>query len=191
MRLYGIILIAAVLSFSSACSSARPVSVGNKPVSVNDVPQDGQTGNAIKPLAEMSWTDFDGNVHKLKDLKGKVVILDFWATYCEPCIREIPHLIELQNKYGADRLVVVGLHVGGEEDQPKIPEFVQKLNITYGLAYPEDALTSYVFARQSAIPQTAVFDRDGRLVKKITGFSDAIKLELDDVVEKTVNGTNE
>ena len=135
-----------------------------------------------KPVGEMGWTDrTDGNVQKVKDLKGKVVILDFWATYCPPCIEEIPHLMELQAKYG-EELSVIGLHVGGEEDRPKIPAFLEKLNVAYPLAYPEDALTSYVFGQQTAIPQTAVFDRSGKMVKKITGFDASIKKELDETI---------
>lgn len=134
----------------------------------------------------MSWTGFEGSVQKLKDHRGKVVILDFWATYCPPCIEEIPHLIELQAKYGSNDLVVIGLHVGGEEDQPKVPEFVERLKITYPLAYPEGALTSFVFGQQTAIPQTAIFDRQGKLVKKITGFGPEIKVELDNAVAAAI-----
>lgn len=134
----------------------------------------------------MSWTDFDGKISKLKDFSGKVVILDFWATYCAPCKEEIPHLKALAEKYGDD-LVLVGLHVGGDEDRPKIPDFVKELSIDYPIAFPEDALSSYVFGQQSAIPQTAVFDRQGRLVKKITGFDSALKVELDAAVEDTIN----
>jgi thiol-disulfide isomerase/thioredoxin len=138
------------------------------------------------PTHKMSWTGFEGNVQKVKDLQGKVVILDFWATYCPPCIEEIPHLMELQAKYGADKLHIVGLHVGGEEDRPKVPEFVERLKITYPLAYPEDALTAFVFGQQTAIPQTAIFDRKGRLVKKIAGFNAEIKAELDAAVATTM-----
>jgi len=90
-------------------------------------------------------------------------------------------LMELKAMYGDD-LHIVGLHVGGDEDRPKVPEFIERLNITYPLAYPEDALTAYVFGQQSAIPQTAIFDRSGKMVKKITGFDPAIKLELDAAV---------
>ena len=129
----------------------------------------------------MSWTSLDGKVQKLKDFEGKVVLLDFWATYCAPCLEEIPHLMELQAKYGSD-LHVIGLHVGGDEDRPKVPEFVDRLKITYPLAYPEDALSAYVFGQETAIPQTAVFDRTGKMVKKITGFGPAIKTELDEAV---------
>lgn len=133
----------------------------------------------------MSWTTFEGPVQKLKDFHGKVVILDFWATYCPPCIEEIPHLMELKGRYGDD-LVLIGLHVGGEEDRPKVPEFVERLKITYPLATPEDALTSFIFGQETAIPQTAIFDRSGKLVKKIVGFDQKIKTDLDDAVAATV-----
>jgi hypothetical protein len=98
--------------------------------------------------------------------------------------------MELQNQYGTDNLVVVGLHVGGEDDRPKVPEFVRRLSITYELAEPEPALTSYIFGGQNAIPQTAVFDRNGNLVRKIIGFSDAIKVQLDDAVKQAVASKN-
>lgn len=171
----------------SACRpAAAPIAVGEKPSVVNGVQGKDVQSRPLKPPTEMSWTGFDGSVNKLKDFQGKVVILDFWATYCLPCIEEIPHLMELKAKYG-DRLEVIGLNVGGEEDKPKIPEFVERLKITYPLGHPEDALSAYVFGTDTAIPQTAIFDHDGNLVKKIVGFSDKIKAELDIAVETTVN----
>jgi thiol-disulfide isomerase/thioredoxin len=184
LRIVILIVIAVILL---GCKpAAAPVSVGNKPVSVNGVPVKDAQSQPLKPVAEMSWTGFQGNVQKLKDLQGKVVILDFWATYCPPCIEEIPHLMELQAKYGPDQLHIVGLHVGGDEDRPKVPEFVERLKITYQLAYPEDALTAYIFGQQTAIPQTAIFDRQGRMVKKIAGFDAAIKVELDEAVAAAI-----
>lgn len=171
--------------------AAAPVLVGNKAVSINDVPLKDAQARPLKPIAEMSWTGFEGNVQKLKDFRGKVVILDFWATYCPPCIEEIPHLKALQAKHGPDNLLVVGLHVGGDEDKPKVPEFVERLKITYSLAYPEDALTSFIFGAETAIPQTAIFDRQGRLVKKIVGFNDQIKAELDEAVETAVRSNDQ
>ncbi len=178
-----------LIFLSASCRpSAAPVVVGNKPVSINDVPLKDSQARPTKPIPEMSWTGFEGSIQKLKDHRGKAVILDFWATYCKPCIEEIPHLKALKAKYGAD-LEVVGLHVGGDEDKPKVPEFVERLKIDYPLAYPEDALTSFVFGQDTAIPQTAIFDREGRLVKKITGFNDQIRAELDAAVEKAVSGS--
>jgi thiol-disulfide isomerase/thioredoxin len=182
------IRILALMAFAlvvTACNPASPVSVGNKPVSINDQRLKDAPNRRLKPLAEMNWSTFEGTVQKLKDFEGKVVILDFWATYCPPCIEEIPHLMELKARHGDD-LVIVGLHVGGEEDRPKVPEFVERLKITYPLATPEDPLTSFIFGEESSIPQTAIFDRKGELVKKIVGFDPQIAKELDQVVASTV-----
>ena len=88
--------------------------------------------------------------------------------------------------YGPDNLIVIGLHVGGEEDRPRVPEFVENLKITYPLGTPEDELTRFVFGNETAIPQTAVFDREGRFVKKIVGFDEEIQKELDTLIEETV-----
>ena len=189
MRLACLSLIAGVLLIGCR-PAAAPVAVSNKPVSVNGVPARDAQANPTKPVAEMSWTTFDGNVQKLKDLNGKVVVLDFWATYCKPCIQEIPHLMELQAKHGKENVEIVGLHVGGDEDRPKVPEFVERLKITYPLAYPEDALSSFIFGQETAIPQTAVFDRKGKLTKKIIGFDPAIKTELDRAVAAAVTAND-
>jgi len=167
------------------CRAAPPVSVGNKPVSINERMLKDAQARPLKPVAEMSWTTFEGPVQKIKDFQGKVVVLDFWATYCPPCIEEIPHLMELKDRHGDD-LVLIGLHVGGEEDRPSVPEFVERLKITYPLATPEDALISFVFGQETAIPQTAIFDRSGKLVRKIIGFDQRIKQELDDTVSTTI-----
>lgn len=169
-----------------ACTpAAAPVAVGNKPVSVNGISTNEARERASVEMSEMSWAGFEGGVTKLKDLHGKAVILDFWATNCPPCIEEIPHLIELKSKYGDD-LEVIGLHVGDDEDRKQVPAFVEKLKITYPLAYPDSALTDFVFQTNSAIPQTAVFDRSGTMVRKIVGFSPEIKRDLDQAVARAI-----
>lgn len=179
--------ICAVTLLLAACTpTAAPVAISNKPLSVNGVRSKDAPDAPKRPLAEMSWTSFDGKVSKLKDLKGKAVILDFWATNCPPCIEEIPHLKELKAKYGAE-IELVGLHVGDDEDRVQVPAFVERLKIDYLLAYPDDELTRYVFANESAIPQTAVFDRNGTMIKKIVGFNAQIKLQLDEAAAQAVN----
>jgi thiol-disulfide isomerase/thioredoxin len=172
------LLVSAILNF--ACRpAAAPVAVSNRPASINNV-------RITKPLQEMRWTKEDGSDQALKDLSGKAVILDFWATYCPPCRDEIPHLNQLQAKYSG-RLEVIGLHSGGDEDRPKIPAFQKETRIDYGLAYPEDEMLDLVFENDTRIPQTMVFDREGKLVKKIVGFDDSIKKDLDAAVEIAVS----
>ncbi len=165
--------------------AAAPVSVSSKPVSINNVPQTNLPLPPTKNIENLGWTLFNDKPEKLGDYKGKVVVLDFWATYCPPCLEEIPHLNQLQNKY-AD-LQVVGLHVGGEEDGVKVPEFVKKLKINYVLAHPEDELIRILFGDNSAIPQTFVFDRNGKLLKKFVGFDNIIKMNLDETIESAIN----
>lgn len=187
MKYFYVLLFIFCISFAAACRpAAAPVSISNTPLSSNDLPP-------TKPVEQMTWTKFDGKTNvdggldTLGDLQGKAVILDFWATYCPPCIEGIPHLRSLQAKYGKDNLEVVGLHVGGEDDRAKVPSFVEKLQIDYTLATPENELTRFIFGRESAIPQTAVFDRKGRLVEKFVGFNEKIKKDLDAAVEKAIN----
>lgn len=159
--------------------AAPPVSVSNRPVASGD-------RQPMKPISEMSWTDYDQRVQKLADLKGKAVILDFWATYCPPCREEIPHLNSLLAKYGSDNLHIVGLNVGGAEDRPAIPAFVKNSKLDYPIAFPEDELTRFIFGERDDIPQTAVFDRQGTMITKIIGFSPTIQKELDAAVEQAV-----
>ena len=193
MKHFAFLLFTFYFLLATACRpAAAPVSIGNKPVSINDVPITNQPLPPSKPLEEMTWAEFDGktnvdgNTKKLKDLQGKVLILDFWATYCPPCLVEIPHLKELQAKYGKENLEVIGLHVGGEDDRPKVPQFADKLKIDYVLATPENELTRFIFGTNDSIPQTAIFDRKGKLIKKVVGFDEQIKEDLDKTIETTL-----
>ncbi|QYO67029.1 TlpA family protein disulfide reductase [Leptolyngbya sp. 7M] len=175
----------AFISIVGCRSAATPVAIGEKPVAVNGRQMKDAQSRPWKPVTEMGWTGFNDRVTKVKDLKGRVVILDFWATYCEPCIRAIPHLRSLKAQYG-DQLEVIGLHVGGEEDRAKVPEFVERLSIDYPLGTPEDALSAYIFGTDTAIPQTAILDRNGTLVKKFVGFNDEIQQQLDAALAETI-----
>jgi thiol-disulfide isomerase/thioredoxin len=178
IALFGLLLSQFLLFFD--CRPAAP------PVSVSSRPAAEEGPAPTKPFAEMSWTNDAGIVQKLGDLKGKAVILDFWATFCPPCREEIPHLNSLIAKHGKDNLVIVGLNVGGDEDKPEIPKFVEKTRMDYPIAFPEPDLSRYIFATRDDIPQTAVFDRNGVLVVKIVGFSPTIKKELDAAVDAAV-----
>lgn len=141
----------------------------------------------------MSWVEFDkatnedGETTKLGDLEGKVLILDFWATYCPPCIEEIPHLNELQAKYADDGFQVIGLHVGGEEDRPSVPAFVKRLEIQYPVATPELGFQAFVFQKDTAIPQTFVINRDGSIAERFVGYDLRIKSQLDRAVERAIS----
>jgi thiol-disulfide isomerase/thioredoxin len=137
-------------------------------------------GASASPVG--AWTQLDGRRARLEDLRGQVVVLDFWATYCPPCREEIPHLVKLQKQHGPKGLKVVGLNVGGEEDQPKVPEFVKLYGIQYQLADPDDETVRLFLAQDDSIPQTFVLDRQGRLVRHFVGYDSEVASELEAAV---------
>jgi thiol-disulfide isomerase/thioredoxin len=128
------------------------------------------------------WTQLDGRRAVLEDYRGQVVVLDFYATYCPPCREEIPHLVKLQRRLGAQGVTVVGLNVGGAEDQAKVPDYVKQLGIQYQLANPDDETVGLFLADNDAIPQTFVFDRQGRLVRHFVGYDEEVAAELEQAV---------
>src|SRR6266851_10264278 len=113
-----------------------------------------------------TMTDITGRPLSSSDWKGKVVLVNFWATWCGPCRAEIPELIALQNKY-RDKLVIVGI---SEDDGPidNVKRFVadQKMNYPVVMETPE---LSKIFRGVVALPTTFVIDRDGRLEQKHVG----------------------
>jgi thiol-disulfide isomerase/thioredoxin len=184
MKVFAFCLLPFALLLGACRPSAAPVSVSNRPVSINGVRQTNLPPS--QNVENLGWQTFDNRQIKLGEMKGKVTVLDFWATYCPPCLEEIPHLVSLQEKYKTQGFEVVGLHVGDEEDRLKVPAFVEKLKMNYTLAYPEDDLTNALFGGNSAIPQTFVFGRDGKLIRKIVGFDSEKKAELDAAIEEAV-----
>lgn len=131
----------------------------------------------------MGWQSIEGKRSIFSEYKGKVLVLDFYATWCAPCRDSVPHLIGLQKKYEEQGLVVVGLNVGGEDDLPKVPEFAKQFGISYTLGTPDDDLVAFLLADSDAIPQTFVFDRQGQLVQRFTGFGPETGVYLDAAVE--------
>jgi thiol-disulfide isomerase/thioredoxin len=133
-----------------------------------------------------SFTLLNDQRVKLSDYLGKVVVLDFWATFCPPCRDEVPHLDALQKRFAQQGLLVFGLNVGGPDDRPKIPEFTESLKMKYTLGFPDPEMTNLFMGSDDRIPQTLVFDRKGRLVKHFVGYDPTVSAELERTVEKTV-----
>ncbi|MGZ8843677.1 MAG: TlpA family protein disulfide reductase [Pyrinomonadaceae bacterium] len=139
-----------------------------------------------QPRGSGAWTTDKNQRAQLSDYKGKVVLLDFYATWCEPCRVETPHLVRLQNEYGPKGLQVIGLNVGGDEDRDKVPAYAKEFSIQYPLAFPDDDLVTKYLSDNDNIPQSFVFDRNGNMVKRFIGYNPRSGAELDRIVKTTV-----
>lgn len=136
-----------------------------------------------RSLNTMGWELVDGKRNTFSEYRGKVLVLDFYATWCEPCRESVPHLIELQKRLGDQGLQVVGLNVGGPEDIEKVPAFASRFRIQYPLGVPDDGLSNFLLSDNSDIPQTFVFDRQGQLTRRFIGFGETTAHELDEAVD--------
>jgi thiol-disulfide isomerase/thioredoxin len=173
-------------SFMFSCTSQK--GNDNQPTPVLSGPS--TTTYPMPPLtasAQMGWALSDGHRVTLADYAGKVLVLDFYATWCAPCRESIPRLNALQNQYGAQGLHIVGLNVGGPDDRIKVPEFARELAIQYPLGFPDKALTDLFLSDDQTIPQTFIFGRDGQLVKRFIGYQQSFGTELEKVISETVN----
>ena len=131
----------------------------------------------------MGWTLENNQRAQLSDFKGKVVVLDFYATWCEPCRAETPHLVALQRQYAEKGLQVIGLNVGGDDDRAEVPAFAKEFAVQYPLGYPDDALVETYLGDNENIPQAFVFDRNGELVKRFIGYGSSSGAELERIVK--------
>ena len=131
----------------------------------------------------MGWTLENNQRAQLSDFKGKVVVLDFYATWCEPCRAETPHLVALQRQYAEKGLQVIGLNVGGDDDRAAVPAFAKEFAVQYPLGYPDDDLVDNYLSDNENIPQAFVFDRSGKLVKRFIGYNEERRQELERVVQ--------
>ena len=120
---------------------------------------------------------------EFKELKGKVVLLNFFATWCPPCKAEIPHLINLKNKY-KDKFDIVAINMGEKDgtlsSNEKIQEFIQKYNINYNVSNNENNFKiADMMGGIKVIPTMYLFDTTGKIVQKYVGVVPEEMMETD------------
>lgn len=183
-----VLLISGAL-FLSACSSNDTADSANAPV-ISAPPK---TALPMPPLngrslENMGWNLADGKHTAFSEFKGKVLILDFYATWCAPCRDSVPHLVDLQRRYEND-IQVIGLNVGGPDDADRVPDFARELKIQYPLGVPDNDLVGLLLADSDAIPQTFIFDRKGQLTKRFVGFGETTGEEMNQAVETAIQSS--
>jgi thiol-disulfide isomerase/thioredoxin len=120
-------------------------------------------------LPEFSVKDLQGRGISSADLKGKVVLVDFWATWCQPCKKEMPGYQELLDRYASRGFTVIGFKFDTMMDMEDPVQFAKKIGVRYPLAVAPDDLKQK-FGGVEGLPTTMLYDRQGVLRKKVIGF---------------------
>jgi peroxiredoxin len=127
---------------------------------------------------DFTLNTLDGGKIHLADYRGKIVLLNFWATYCVPCKTETPWFVDLQKKHGAEGFQVIGVTMD-EPDNKRLPKFVTEMGVNYPIAFGNYDLAD-AYHQVQALPVTFLITRDGKIAKTIRG------IESKEILEKEV-----
>lgn len=121
-----------------------------------------------KKTLDFSLTDINGKTVSLKDFRGKIVLLNFWATWCPPCRAEIPELVKWQREYQSQNLQIVGV-THPPTNRAGVRRFVQKNKINYPILFGTKKIKA-LFNSSDALPLTIVIDGEGNVKDSIEGI---------------------
>ncbi len=134
------------------------------------------------PAPDFTLESLDGKSVHLSDLRGKAVLLNFWATWCGPCKIETPWLVELQKQYGSQGLQVIGVAMD-DSGKDEIAKFAKDMGVNYPVLLGKEAVGDE-YGGVPALPETFFIGRDGKIVDKIIGLKG--KGEIEDSIKKAL-----
>ncbi|HEX7176464.1 MAG TPA: TlpA disulfide reductase family protein [Pyrinomonadaceae bacterium] len=129
-----------------------------------------EAANVVGKEVDLILKDPFGTEQRLSALKGRIVVLNFWATYCVPCRKEMPDLAAIQNEYAALGVQVVGASADAPEDRAKVLEFVKETKVNFPVWTGASTADMLRFGLGAALPGTVIVGRDGRVAKVISGI---------------------
>jgi thiol-disulfide isomerase/thioredoxin len=141
----------------------------------------------VSTVATADLKNLDGSTFKVTDKKGKVLILNMWATWCGPCRSEMPTLVRMQDTHGKDNLEIIGLDVD-DESVEDINKFAADMKLNYTLVWADNATQAALLKISGfgGIPQSFVIDRDGNLRGVFRGANPSDVSKLEELVAKIV-----
>lgn len=136
-----------------------------------------EAANAVGKEIDLTLKDPFGTEQRLAALKGRIVVLNFWATYCIPCRQEMPDLAAIQNEYAALGVQVIGASADEPGDRTKVLEFVKETKVNFPIWMGATSADMIRFGLGAALPGTVIIGRDGRIAKVISGVINQANLK--------------
>jgi len=161
------------------CNSSKPVTAASSPSKSE------KGDKELKMAPDFELKDSDGRTVRMSDYKGKVVLLDFWATWCGPCKIEIPWFIEFERNYKDKGFAVVGVAMD-DEGWSVVKPFIKEMAINYRVVHGNDK-TADLFGGVDAMPTTFLIDRGGRIAATHVGLTG--KDEFEDGIKKLMGAS--
>jgi peroxiredoxin len=141
-----------------------------------------------KPAPDFSLHDLDDRPYRLSDFRGKVVFLNFWATWCQPCREEMPSMEILNKNFAKDGLVILAVSIDRVTTTKDIPPFVKSMNLTFPILIDSWGKTDKPYKRMG-VPETFIIDQEGIIREIVIGPRDWTRLDSLQVLTKLLNVT--
>ncbi len=182
-------------SYLTSTTDSNTAKSGDTPGGKSPGPEepDGESGDSEYPappekIAAAEFKLIDGSTFSLEESKGKVILINLWATWCGPCRKEMPELVAMQNEYRDKGFEIIGLDTDPETTE-EIKEFAEKLKLNYKLGWADRELVEEFFTlgQMNGIPQSFLINRNGKLTGIFQGGSDRVIEKMKETVAKVIN----
>lgn len=192
-------MLAVLFSALTGCGGSGDQAGANNAVVVNTANTNASAANTKKssdypPLAEKAanaeMKNLDGSTTKVSDRKGKVLLLNMWATWCGPCRGEMPALVKMQEQHGPKGFEIIGLNTDDGDTKEMVEKFAEEMKLNYTLVWsPTEQQNALLkISNFNGIPQSFIIDRDGNLRGVFRGGGKAEVAKMEELVAKVVNG---
>jgi peroxiredoxin len=166
----------AIVVCVAGCGAGRPSSVV--------APGDLRVGTAAPDFVAK---DLAGNAQRLADYRGKVVLIDFWSTYCEPCKEEFPHLEALYRAKRERGLEVIAVSMDDADAAPEVTKIAQRFGLEFPIVIDDGSQISRAYDPERKAPLVVLVGRDGEVIDVRSGYSPGDESALADAVEHALD----
>jgi thiol-disulfide isomerase/thioredoxin len=190
------VILAVSFSGFAACSgsSSSNATSANTAATDSAAPQKSETAKKsdYPPLAEKvaqsEMKNLDGTTSKVADRKGKVLLLNMWATWCGPCRGEMPALVKMQDEHRDKGFEIIGLNTDDGDTKEMVEDFAKEMKLNYTLVWADTAMQNGLLkiSNFNGIPQSFVVDRDGNLRGVFRGGGKAEITKMEELIAKVV-----